>query len=268
MEKHLFFCDIDGTLLHGASGIRDEVKERAREFRRAGGLVTLCTGRSPRSTRWVAEEMDIDLPCILNDGAMLYDFRKDAVISGTTLPRPVIDRLPGVAEEFPGFSMQAYGDTRIYRLRSNPMFLERGVQEEIEPNESTFDEVSEDIFKIVMASPDREALSRCCDKHFHDDLCHYAFASRHFVEVVARGVGKDKAALALAEQLGVPVSRTFAAGDGGTDVPLLQRVPHAYIPETAATAVRAVGGTIIPAAVDGGMAVAFADALAAMRFKK
>lgn len=263
--EYLFFCDIDGTLLQGDSGIAAGVREAARDFRRAGGLLTLCTGRAHISTRWVAEAMEIEIPCILYNGAVLYDFNGKGFVDGTPLPQPVVDRLPEVLRLYPEFSLQAYGRERIYLLNSNPMFAERGVQEEIEPFRSSFADIDGDIYKLVMAHPDADGLRRCCERFFADELCHFAFASRHFVEVVARGVGKGHAAVAMAQRYGIPLARTFAAGDGHTDLPVMEIAAMSYAPDTASSEVRAAAKRIVPAAVRGGMAEAFADAVRVMR---
>ncbi len=48
-----------------------------------------------------------------------------------------------------------------------------------------------------------------------------AFSKPRYLEIVAKGVDKGTALVALADRLGIPIAETLALGDSGNDVPLL-----------------------------------------------
>ncbi len=264
MTKFLFFTDIDGTLLRGNMPIPKKVKAAARRFADAGGMLTLSTGRSHISTERIAREMDVELPCILFSGAILYDFQNGGVVSGTPLPRPVLEKLAELAVRYPEFSVQAYSARRAYLLQMNEVLRDRGIREEIEPGMSAIADIGDPLYKLVMTCSDIPKLEECGATLFGDPGYHFAFASRHFVEVVAAGACKGSAVRTLAAKLGVPLSNTFAAGDAMTDLPMFQVCGRSFAVEGSPPALVEVSDYTIPPCAEGGMAQAFDTATALM----
>lgn len=72
----LIVSDLDGTLLSENHQLSDPVKDSIRRFRAEGGWFTFATGRFGPSTRSVVEELDLDIPFILCNGAILADREK------------------------------------------------------------------------------------------------------------------------------------------------------------------------------------------------
>lgn len=264
-KPHIFFSDIDGTLIRGKMQLPRQVRDAARRFTEAGGMLTLATGRAHVSTDWLARELDIRLPCVLFSGAVIYDFADQRLVHGTPLPESVLSALEEVLARFPDVSLQAYALDRIHLLNVNDHFLKKGVQEEIEPARSSLDEVARDtIYKLVMASPEPERLEALGKALFAGSQYHFAFASEHFAEVVNSGAEKGAAARRLAERLGVPMERTFAAGDAMTDYPLLTVCGYGFAPVDANRELLAIADSRIPICEEGGMELAFDEAIRVM----
>lgn len=264
-NPYIFFCDIDGTLIRGKMQLPQRVKDAARRFAEAGGKLALATGRSHVSTDWLARELEVEMPCILFSGAVIYDFREQRLVHGTPLPKSVLSALEEVLARYPDVSLQAYGLDRIYLLNVNDHFMKKGVQEEIEPSLSSLEDASRDaVYKLVMASPDPGRLEAVGKALFSGPQYHFAFASRHFAEVVSSGAEKGAAARRLAEQYGVPMARTFAAGDAMTDYPLLTVCAYGFAPVDAAQKLLDLADCHIPLCEDGGMEQAFDEAVRIM----
>ena len=65
---------------------------------------------------------------------------------------------------------------------------------------------------------------------------------------------------ALSRQLDIPLSRFFCAGDGMTDLPMLQLAGYSYAPANALEPVRQAVDRVVPDVADGGMEQAFRHA--------
>lgn len=265
MERYLFLSDIDGTLLRGNSGIDLGVKQAAKKFMDKGGLLALCTGRSPISTAWVARELDIQIPCVLYNGAAIYDFINNKFISSFPLQDDVLKIVQRVYEFYPGISIQVYTNDNIYLIRKNEHLETRGVKEEIEDTISYISDVQGEILKITMSSKDIALLKRCGEEVFNTEQLRFAFASTHFAEVVAREAGKGVALYMMAERYGVDIKHTFAAGDGMTDLPMLKACGFSFAPLGAAQPLLEVCDMKIPSCEKGGMEEAFNAAIEMMR---
>jgi Cof subfamily protein (haloacid dehalogenase superfamily) len=72
MKYSLLATDLDGTLLNDEKQIDLETIEAIQEFRRKGGKVIVCTGRSPLSATWIAKTIGLkDEPIIAYNGAII-----------------------------------------------------------------------------------------------------------------------------------------------------------------------------------------------------
>jgi Cof subfamily protein (haloacid dehalogenase superfamily) len=70
----LLATDLDGTLLNEDREIDRENIQAIHEFRQKGGRVVICSGRSPLSTRWIANTIGlIGEPIIAYNGAIILD---------------------------------------------------------------------------------------------------------------------------------------------------------------------------------------------------
>ncbi len=256
MKRYLFLSDVDGTLVNGDVLPDREVVRAAEEFRMAGGLLALCTGRGAAAAEPVARVIGVNAPCVLFGGALLYDFQMEEILWSCPFSTGILERMEQLLAEFPGQSLQALTARESFVLRRNAMLDVKGVKAENQGAERKLSEIRDPVLKLVLCGESREELAaskRC----FPDGLCRFSFASRHFVDIVSGETGKERAMEELARRLDVPLARCLCAGDGMTDLPMLERAGMAYVPENAPEAVRAAAGLVIPRAEAGGMSMAF-----------
>lgn len=71
-EIALIALDLDGTLLDPSGTVTDRTKRAVRAVVNSGRRVVLCTGRPPRLTRHIAEEMELSDVAIVFNGASTY----------------------------------------------------------------------------------------------------------------------------------------------------------------------------------------------------
>lgn len=256
MKRYLFLTDIDGTLLQDPNPPSTPVIAAAQAYLHAGGLLALCTGRSPIATAPVAQALSSNVPAIVYNGAMLYDFQKCAPIWSVQMDfHHTIEHIRSIYEEFPICSLQVFTTEGIFLLRRNELFDRLGVQAEMPPCLSTPDEIHGEILKYVQCCEDIHALQTCTALHGQNTK----FSSPMVAETIPQGAGKEIAMDKLLELLGVPPAHTFGAGDGGTDLPMLRRCAYPFAPCDAIPQLHAFC-EIIPSCQQDGMAVAFQKA--------
>lgn len=260
MKRYLFLSDIDGTLMRRDAPMTDAVAVAARRYTERGGLLALCTGRSVAAARETAVRLGVNAPCILYGGASLYDFAAGRHLFFHAFQGDVLEGVRQVLRLHPDISTQVFTREEIYVLRRNARLNARGVREENVGPERSIDEVSGDIVKLVMCCDDVQELAGC-RAYFPEDFCEFAFASRNFVDVVAKGCSKVDALRALSQSTDVPLSAFFAAGDAMTDLPVMRLAGVSFAPENAVDAVKDAATYVVPDVKDGGMAQAFSIAV-------
>ncbi|MGM0901573.1 MAG: Cof-type HAD-IIB family hydrolase [Bacillota bacterium] len=73
MEYKLLALDLDGTVFNSKKEIDQETIQAIYEFKKRGGKVVICSGRSPLSTKWVSETLRLDDPIIAYNGAVIQE---------------------------------------------------------------------------------------------------------------------------------------------------------------------------------------------------
>ena len=152
--------------------------------------------------------------------------------------------------------MQVFTAQDAYVLRRNTRLNTRGVREENTAPLSSLCDVEGAIIKLVMCG-DNIAELAYCRRYFPTESCDFAFASRNFVDVVARGCSKADAMKELSQRLSLPFSCFIAAGDAMTDLPMLRLAGKSFAPANACEADREAAGHVVPDVREGGMAEAF-----------
>lgn len=264
-SKYIFLSDIDGTLLRGSSGICRKVVQAAHKYVKSGGLLSLCTGRAPMSSRWVAKELHVNMPCILYTGAAIYDFKAERCIWSRHFSTDIMAILEQLYIRYPAISILVYTHDTIFMLRANDHLMSRGIREEIPCCLSNLTEVRGDLLKLLLICDDINVLQQCKEDLFSSNQTIFAFSSTHFAEVVPAGAGKDNAMKALSELYEVPLSGFFVAGDGMTDLPMIELGGYSFAPVTSPKLLLDKCDSIIPPCEEGGMEKAFKYALNIMR---
>ena len=254
--KHIFLTDIDGTLLRADAPLTNKVVEAARAYQDRGGLLAVCTGRSLPAVSAVAEKLGVNAPSIIYGGSAIYDFQKKEYLYAQPFRWDVMQAVRAVLDTFDDISMQVCTKERIYILRRNRRLNELGAKEENTGPLSAPHEVEGEILKLVMCCDEPDHLEHC-RRFFPAEYCHFAFASRTFVDVVAAGAGKGEAMERLSELLDIPFNRFFSAGDAMTDLPMLRASAVSFAPENALEPVRQAVSHVVPSVYCGGMEQAF-----------
>ena len=92
MPYRLLALDVDGTLLDPDGELRDTVRQAVIAARQAGLRVILCTGRRFRSTRPVAQELQLDGPVVVHNGALVKDVTSAETLHCHPLPETLCRR--------------------------------------------------------------------------------------------------------------------------------------------------------------------------------
>ena len=90
----LFYTDYDDTLYNTAHTVSPENRAAIRYFIRNGGRFSIATGRAHRTfTPQIAkEELELNAPVVLSNGAMLYDYQADRCLVESHLDGDAPDR--------------------------------------------------------------------------------------------------------------------------------------------------------------------------------
>lgn len=268
-DRVLLASDFDNTLVYTKSAIDAGSSElppipaRSREaldyFTQNGGFFSVSTGRAlPAFVRYAAE-LPINAPCIIANGAGLYDFRTERYLVTAFIGEGVRAHVAALLERFPALPFEIYHtDRRIHAMHPNRYILshEHLTRTKVEPVDS-FDEVDMPLVKLLFED-DRPALDelfafiRAQSWSAEYELI---YSSDNLLEMTARGATKGEMALRLAELLGVEREDLYCFGDHSNDISMAEVSAIRFAPANAIEAMRALPGMhVVSHCADGAIA--------------
>lgn len=259
--KKVFFSDIDGTLLKTNTPLHQNAAAAIRNFMALGGAFSLCTGRAAQAAEPLAKALEINLPCIVLGGALIYDFSAGRTLWEQPLHQSWRKLVQAVYENEPQVGITVYTKKQILSLRKDSRILARGVAEDKNAPPCRLGDIDGDIYKILLTAEDTEVFPRIGEKYTDSRIFHLCPASPHFHEITDAAVNKGAAAKKLIELCGLVDSAVYAAGDGGTDLLLKNAASQFFAPETAPQYIKDQADFIFPPPIYGGIAAAIERAL-------
>jgi Cof subfamily protein (haloacid dehalogenase superfamily) len=251
--------DIDGTLVDEQSLIRPRTHEAIARARSKGVVVMLATGRSSWGTRDIVDQLELDAPSIVINGAGLYDRREDRLIEHYALPEAMVTNLISFAERERLVSIVSSTSGQYARQPEGP---EAYIISDIRNlHLVTADELPRrDVTRVTLFS-----LKHDSSESLHQDvrraagdysayythfplaaLAHFRASTAQVVDAQPDCKGKAEALRVLQDRYGIPAERVVAVGDANNDLTILRAAGLGVAmgnatPEAKAAAKRVIG---------------------------
>ena len=159
MKKTLLVCDMDGTLLNSDSLVSDENYKALSDFVADGGKFTVATGRMRSAVERYLQKIPVNIPAILYNGSMIYDFSQKKILWEKDLPDDSKDIVRQVMIEFPDVAVEIYHKDELYFVRENPETDDHKMREDFKPHHTLLDQVPQPWIKVILAwTPEKLAL--------------------------------------------------------------------------------------------------------------
>lgn len=230
-SKWLIVSDIDGTLNDKKMNLPQNNKDAIARYVDNGGNFTLCSGRNLQSLSIHYNKLNIKTPAIILNGAGIYDFKKDELLSFSPITNEGEDIILDLFKKYRSVQLTVYGTDKLYLVKRSCVYgyiiakmdnldyklckrvsdIPRGIW-----GKATFfgpKNVVNKIKSIILNNTNKE-LFECF------------FTSPFSLEIVRKGVNKGSAVDKLTEILGIDKDNVGAIGDYYNDVDMLKTVKH------------------------------------------
>ncbi|MDR0222730.1 MAG: HAD family hydrolase [Oscillospiraceae bacterium] len=232
--------DADGTLLTDDKRILDRDKAAVRELIESGGLFTIATGRGLSLARVVADEIELEIPAVIFNGAAAYDFNLERFLWRRALPETAKDYIERVMERFPAVGIEILREDETYVISTNRREEEHISFGTKEPIRCSYAEVPADnwIKALLVDEPEviDEVIAFTKANGFNET--HMVRSAPVFYEMLPLGVDKGSGFKKLSELMGISGKYTVAAGDYMNDLEMLQAADLGIAVENAEESVK------------------------------
>lgn len=255
--------DLDGTVLdpHSPAPISAGVVEAIQSVQSRGVGVTLATGRTLEYVRVRAAVLDLKLPVITSQGAVLADPVSGRVLHETLVPEASAQCLAGYEgpvvatylrgpdgalvivqnreERSPEVYDHWFGDGRLVEGDLLP-WLARGFR----------------VVKFIVVNAPEEPERTLELREYFGPAVQIVRTHPYLVEGTAAGVDKGSGLRRLLEMLGIPRERVLAVGDHDNDLPMFAEAGVAVAMGQAEENVRSAAHWVAPSVDHDGVAAA------------
>lgn len=258
--KHLIrliASDMDDTLLNAEGIITPRTLRALRRAMDAGVSIVLASGRMLESTLPFAEQLSVNAPLIVYNGAMVYDFQQKRAIEMRTVP---MEAARGICEmvESLGVYMQAYPGEGYFAAERTTYTgqYEASIKVNCGITGVPLSEwISSSQVKLLAIGEKEDTLKNIDKFRAAFPEVSFMMSRPNYIEIVAKGVDKKDALEKAIASMGIAPGEVLAFGDGQNDVSMLNYVGLGYCVENASEGVKAQCAHFCPANTQDGCAI-------------
>ena len=263
----LLASDFDNTLLYTEDALRTggpvpPLPERNREalesFMAQGGRFAIATGRALAAFLRHAEDVPMNAPGVVCNGAAIYDFARGEYLENAMLDASARERGQAVLDRFPDVAVEAYHiDNVIHVVRPNAISRQHEHMTHVALTEApSLLDVPLPLGKLLFEAEHEtleQVLAFLRDRGWAEDY-ELIFSVSHLLEMTTRGASKGGMIRRLAKRLGISMDHVYCAGDEANDLSMLRVAAEGFAPANASPAVRASGVTVVRDVREGAIA--------------
>lgn len=226
----LIVFDLDGTLLNDEGKIGEETKTLVRELKKLGVRFSFASGRAHSAIVKFTEELDVNMPFISLDGALIKNNKDSTVVYESFLKKSHVLKCMRLSEQFLVNFVLCHGDAIYYTEEHSiiPQITDKlgALFKEVTNYENYLDETLE----VFFAGDNRQAVAFLRDRlSFPFTIgCLSSFYRSHsqenlyYLEIRKSGSTKGKALKRLLKYLNLNETDAAVIGDWYNDIPMFQ----------------------------------------------
>ena len=221
-NKILLASDLDGTLIADNFDIPLRNLEAIKRLKEMGGYFCIASGRSMLSGRRYIRETEPNAPCLMINGAVIYDFQKEKIIWDNPLNKESLQYVEMIHKQFPEIGIEAFGAKQIYVENLDPYVKQHIKNEGFAYEKCHIHGIKSRLYKILFAmhADKMEEVRSFVDSISYEGV-NFVATSKNYFEMIPDSVNKGISFLKLSEIMGIERENTFAIGDYYNDIELL-----------------------------------------------
>lgn len=220
----ILMSDLDGTLLNDSKQISERDLQAINRFRNGGGIFTVATGRGVAMAENVVKKLKVDFPCVIFNGAAVYDFNKHEFLWNSSMPECASEYIGMLEKEFPDIGIEILCGDSVYVTDYNETVREHLALEMLEGIRCSLEGTPKgEWLKVLIAYPPKQ-IGRIIDftKRNCADNVNWVHSSPMYYEMLPEGISKGSGYKKLLELLDINERFTAAVGDYGNDYDMIK----------------------------------------------
>jgi len=261
ISKVILFSDMDGTLLTTKKEITGKDLDAIKRFVSLGGKFTIATGRTVQTFEQYRDMLGIDIPIILYNGALIYDYSTKETLYMNSLPENAKDIALEILENMPEAGGEVLKADGTYVFRNNDYEQLHTDLCQIVPNYSELKDIdSAGWLKVLFAmAPEQIPHMELLVHQNGYDSVDFVKSSDIFYEMLTQGVSKGSALSEYRKIKGYEDYTFVAVGDFDNDLEMVAEADLGACPANAEESVKQKADLILKNTCDEGAVAELID---------
>lgn len=248
-DGYYLYCDLDGTLFDDDKRVSSENRAAIETFVREGGRFGVATGRVPSIIGEIERALPVNAPCILLNGAGLYDLKQKRFLATHAINRSLMEQVASRVVDVRGNAcVQVFTEQSIYETNPNQRDDPQTVIEHLPVISQPMEEIHETALKLLIAhsSSNLDAIQEAILREPYIDQFSVFRTADWYLEFVTAGVNKGTALEDVRARCG-DVKKILAIGDYNNDLEMVVLADIGGAPANAIDEVKAVADIVLDA---------------------
>ncbi|QAY66728.1 Cof-type HAD-IIB family hydrolase [Paenibacillus protaetiae] len=220
----LIAIDVDDTLLRDDLSVSEQQKQALAGAIQRGVTVTLATGRMFASAQKIARQIELNVPIITYQGALVKTLLDGKVLYERYVPQDAAKELFAFTEQR-GLHLQLYTDDILYAKEHNDKIKKystlTNIPYVVEPDYNKLIELPTPKMLIIDEPSYLDELAVEL-KALIGDRTHITKSKPHYLEIMHKEGTKGHALRFLAAHIGCTLEETIAIGDAWNDHEMIE----------------------------------------------
>lgn len=226
----LIVSDIDGTLVDSKNEVSELTKEIVKKLKSKNILFSLASQRSHSSIVPIAESLDIAIPVISINGALIKDLPGDVILNNSVIDKKYVEKAINLAEENYVKIALCYNDRIVYTEENSVLkdFMSRFGT--IYDKVKDYNNYTDNVLEIIMSGNDRKIMRKVQKKmtlpfglllkvkFFRSQV----FQGVYHIEILRKNINKKTGLRILTKHLKIKRNEVMVFGDWYNDRDLFQ----------------------------------------------
>lgn len=246
-KNTIFMTDLDGTLLTDEKKVHPKDLAAIERYRAGGGIFTIATGRGYAMAKRVAEEICPNVPCVVFNGAAVYDFTADRFLWRCEIGSQAREYIHKVIEKFPNVGVEVLCEQTVYVPIMNDYEQKHLDMEGVVPDIRPLDEIPDEgwLKFLFTADPDTlDELEKLAAGGGFDKV-HWLRSASVFYECLPIGVDKSRGFAELIKILHAENRFSIASGDYKNDAAMIKKADLGVAVASALDEVKAAADLVV-----------------------
>ncbi|HHW57051.1 MAG TPA: HAD family phosphatase [Clostridia bacterium] len=225
-ENYLIVSDLDGTLIDSTQNISNENINAISSFVKSGGLFTIATGRTEINVLPYIKKLEINCPCILYNGAVIYDINRKKFLKCNFIDNQyLLNPLQNILKTYKDLCLQIFTEGKMF-IVSDKRKIDPYVILEKQPYEmAQINDIKDEPWIKIILNDTSDVLLNIqsyLNNKVPKGIISTVFSNPTYLEILPFGVSKGSALSELVKIIGINKKRVIAIGDYYNDIEMIK----------------------------------------------